>query len=55
MGRAVGDRTVIEKGLSAGARVVTDGQSRITPGSTVDVKTAASTAAAATPPKGGTR
>ena len=55
VGRAVGDRTVIEKGLSAGARVVTDGQSRITPGSTVDVKTAASTAAAATPPKGGTR
>ena len=55
VGRAVGDRTVIEKGLSAGARVVTDGQSRITPGSTVDIKTAPSTAAAASPPKGGTR
>jgi multidrug efflux system membrane fusion protein len=38
IGRAVGDRIVIEKGLAAGARVVTDGQSRIVPGATVDIK-----------------
>ena len=37
--RTVGDRTVVEKGVDAGARVVTDGQSRLTPGATVDVRT----------------
>ena len=36
--RAIGDRTVIESGLDAGARVVTDGQSRLTPGASVDVR-----------------
>jgi multidrug efflux system membrane fusion protein len=37
-GRVVGDRTVIEKGLDAGARVVTDGQSRLVPDAKVEVK-----------------
>jgi multidrug efflux system membrane fusion protein len=55
VGRAVGDRVVIEKGIAVGTRVVTDGQSRITPGSTVEVKTAASAASAAPAPKGGTK
>jgi multidrug efflux system membrane fusion protein len=39
-GRAIGDMTVIEKGLEAGERVVTDGQSRITPGAKVAVRAA---------------
>jgi multidrug efflux system membrane fusion protein len=55
LGRAVGDRVVIEKGITAGTRVVTDGQSRITPGSTVEIKTAASAAPAAISPKGGAK
>ena len=38
VGRAVGDRIVIEKGIEAGARVVTDGQSRLTPGATVEIR-----------------
>ncbi|HVT39044.1 MAG TPA: efflux RND transporter periplasmic adaptor subunit [Gemmatimonadaceae bacterium] len=38
VGRTVGDRIVIEKGLDAGTRVVTDGQSRITPGASVEIK-----------------
>jgi multidrug efflux system membrane fusion protein len=33
---AVGDETVIEKGLAAGETVVTDGQLRLTPGATVE-------------------
>jgi multidrug efflux system membrane fusion protein len=37
-GRTVGERTVIEKGLEPGARVVTDGQSRLTPGASVVVQ-----------------
>lgn len=36
--RTVGDKTVIEKGLEPGARVVVDGQSRLTPGASVDVR-----------------
>jgi multidrug efflux system membrane fusion protein len=36
--RAVGDRALISKGLEAGARVVTDGQSRLTSGATVEIK-----------------
>lgn len=40
-GRAVGDQTVIDKGLVAGEVVVIDGQSRLVPGSKVEVKTAA--------------
>jgi membrane fusion protein, multidrug efflux system len=56
VGRAVGDRVVIEKGIAVGTRVVTDGQSRITPGSTVEIKAAASAGAQAAPaPKGGTK
>lgn len=37
-GRTVGDMTVIEGGLEVGARVVTDGQSRLTPGAHVDIR-----------------
>ncbi len=37
-GRTVGEYTVIESGLAAGARVVTDGQSRLVPGAAVDVR-----------------
>lgn len=37
-GRTVGNNTVIEAGLVAGARVVTDGQSRLVPGALVDVR-----------------
>ena len=37
-GRTVQDRTVIEKGLDAGARVVTDGQSRLEPGARVEIR-----------------
>jgi multidrug efflux system membrane fusion protein len=40
-GREVGELTTIESGLTLGERIVTDGQSRLTPGSLVDVKTAA--------------
>lgn len=37
-GRQVGDLTVIEEGLGAGERVVTDGQGKLAPGATVDIK-----------------
>ena len=37
--RTVGDKSVIASGLSAGERVVVDGQSRLTVGATVDIKT----------------
>ena len=37
-GRTIGDRTVIEQGLKAGERVVTDGQGKLAPGSKVAVK-----------------
>jgi len=37
--RAVGDKSVIASGLSAGERVVVDGQSRLTVGATADIKT----------------
>ena len=39
-GRTVQDRTVIERGLDAGARVVTDGQSRLEPGARVEIRPA---------------
>jgi multidrug efflux system membrane fusion protein len=39
IGREVGDLTVIDSGLVGGEQVVTDGQSRLSPGSTVDIKT----------------
>jgi len=51
-GRAVGDRTVIEKGLEPGARVVTDGQSRLVPGALVEVHAAGSAGPGATPGAG---
>jgi len=37
-GRVVAEGTVIEKGLSAGERVVTDGQLRLRPGSKVEIQ-----------------
>jgi multidrug efflux system membrane fusion protein len=37
-GRAIGSLTVIETGLDAGERVVTDGQGKLAPGSKVDIK-----------------
>jgi multidrug efflux system membrane fusion protein len=39
-GRLVADGTVIEKGLAAGERVVTDGQLRLRPGAKVEVQAA---------------
>ena len=36
-GLVVGDRTVIEKGIEVGTRVVTDGQSRLTPNAKVEI------------------
>ncbi len=39
VGRASGDFVVIEKGLAAGQRVVTDGQLRLVPGARVEIKT----------------
>ncbi|HEY3287202.1 MAG TPA: efflux RND transporter periplasmic adaptor subunit [Gemmatimonadaceae bacterium] len=39
-GRAVGDLTVIEKGLTGGEQVVVDGQSRLTVGAKVEVRSA---------------
>jgi membrane fusion protein, multidrug efflux system len=38
LGRTVGRETIIEKGVAAGERVVTDGQLRLFPGAKVDVK-----------------
>jgi membrane fusion protein, multidrug efflux system len=37
-GAAIGDETVIERGIQAGATVVTDGQLRLMPGATVRIK-----------------
>jgi multidrug efflux system membrane fusion protein len=37
-GRVVGDRTVIEKGVEAGTKVVTDGQSRLVPDAHVEIR-----------------
>jgi multidrug efflux system membrane fusion protein len=37
-GRLVGELTTILKGLAPGAMVVTDGQSRLTPGAKVEIK-----------------
>ena len=44
MERSAGNLVVISSGLKDGERVVTDGQSRLTPGSKVTVRTAADTA-----------
>ena len=40
-GRAVGTRTLIESGLDAGERVVTDGQAKLSPGAKVEIKATA--------------
>lgn len=40
VGRQVGERTVIEKGITVGERVVTDGQGKLAPGSKVAIKDA---------------
>lgn len=44
--RAFGEKSVIASGLSAGERVVVDGQSRLTVGATVDIKTVGAAAKA---------
>ncbi len=44
-GRPVGRDVLIEKGLKGGERVVVDGQARIAPGATVEVRTAPAVAA----------
>ena len=43
-GRMYGDWTVIDKGIAAGEKVVTDGQLRITPGVKVEIKPSAAEA-----------
>jgi len=43
VGRAVGELTTIDKGLTPGEQVVVDGQSRLTPDAHVDVKSAPGT------------
>jgi multidrug efflux system membrane fusion protein len=48
-GIVVGDRTVIEKGIDVGMRVVTDGQSRLTPKAKIEIATPAATKAAVNP------
>jgi multidrug efflux pump subunit AcrA (membrane-fusion protein) len=37
-GGQIGDLTVIAQGLDVGERVVTDGQGKLAPGATVDIK-----------------
>jgi multidrug efflux system membrane fusion protein len=44
--RSVGNRVVIAKGVAAGERVVTDGQSRLTPNASVEIKALADSSAA---------
>lgn len=46
-GRAVGRQVLIERGLGGGERVVVDGQARIAPGATVEVRAAPAVAARA--------
>ena len=45
-GLVVGDRTVIEKGIEVGTKVVTDGQSRLTPNAKVEISQPAAEPAA---------
>lgn len=52
-GRLVGELTTILSGLTPGAVVVTDGQSRLTPGAKVEIKTSPPPPAAALAPGGG--
>ena len=44
-GRALDNETIVEKGVAAGDRVVTEGQIRLVPGARVDIKSSASSAA----------
>jgi len=46
VGAALGDFVVVEKGLSPGETVVTDGQLRVVPGIAVEVKKAVQAVAA---------
>lgn len=39
-GRSYGDWTIIDKGIAAGEKVVTDGQLRLVPGAKVEIKNA---------------
>jgi membrane fusion protein, multidrug efflux system len=55
VGRTVRDKTVIERGVSPGERVVTDGQLRLATGVKIDVKTAAPAAASSEQRKEGER
>ncbi len=48
LGRTVGDRVIVDSGLEAGERVVTDGQSRLTEGATVQIKSGMAADGAAT-------
>ena len=41
-GRTLDDETIVEKGVAAGDQVVTEGQIRLVPGTTVDIKSTAS-------------
>lgn len=52
-GRVVGERTVIEQGLSVGERVVTDGQGKLAPGSKVAIKDTPASPRGDTPIKDG--
>jgi len=45
VGRRIGEVTVIEKGVAAGDKVVTDGHLRLVAGTRVEVKNAAAAAA----------
>ncbi len=49
VGRSIGDRTVITKGIDVGSRVVTDGQSRLTPNAKVEIITPGADKTAANP------
>jgi multidrug efflux system membrane fusion protein len=49
IGRAADDYVVVEKGLAAGQRVVTDGQLRLVPGARVEIKTGGAAPTAGTP------
>ena len=44
-GRALNNETIVEKGVAAGDRVVTEGQIRLVPGARVDIKSPTTTAA----------
>jgi membrane fusion protein, multidrug efflux system len=45
-GRPVGELTTVAQGIAAGERVVTNGQSRLTNGTRVDIRTAITTTGA---------